>query len=360
MTIPTKVPTLVAGTIACALAIGWGMQTFVPAPGQTAAAPTPGAKAPAAPLVMAGASMIAAPLLQDPSLRDEPVAEFTAAVSLSESTPEMTPEIAIPMPVHGPDLAVTEPTDDAGDDMVARNDTDLMDTGDIAAAPADPLPACDITASADPAPRASVRLSIDAPCLPSSHVTIHHTGLMFSATTDADGHLDVTVPALKDRAVFIVSLGPGFGTVVTADVPDVAHWSRVALQWQGEAGFQIHAREFGADYNTPGHVWSGTPGNPLTGSYLLRLGDGAGALPRMAEVYSFPRGSGLSGLVTLTVETEVTADTCGKRLSAEALEHRDADSLTSRELDLAMPNCAAIGDFLVLNNLVDDLKIAAN
>ena len=109
MTIPTKVPTLVAGTIACALAIGWGMQTFVPAPGQTAAAPTPGAKAPAAPVVMAGASMgasmIAAPLLQDPSLRDEPVAEFTSAVPLSESTPEMTPEIAIPMPVHAPDLA---------------------------------------------------------------------------------------------------------------------------------------------------------------------------------------------------------------------------------------------------------------
>ena len=35
-------------------------------------------------------------------------------------------------------------------------------------------------------------------------------------------------------------------------------------------------------------------------------------------------------------------------------------SLRTREMVLEMPNCTTIGDFLVLNNLLQDLTIAAN
>ena len=34
--------------------------------------------------------------------------------------------------------------------------------------------------------------------------------------------------------------------------------------------------------------------------------------------------------------------------------------LRTQDLTLAMPDCQATGDFLVLNNLLENLKIAAN
>lgn len=320
MTYPSKTSGLVAGTIACALAIGWGTQTFVAR--TQAAVPTHGT-----PVVTA--SMLGVP------------AAAIAGHTVDHDTPAPAPAA----------------------ETVTRSEADLLDTDLLPARPADQLarlPECDITALAVPAPRASVTLTVDAPCYPGAQLSLHHTGLMFSALTDDAGHLSVTVPALRDHAVFILSFDHGPGTVVSADVPDVGHWSRVALQWQGPTGFEIHALELGAGYGDTGHVWAGAPGNPMTGSFLERLGDGTGPDARVAEVYSFPRGSGLNGLVALSVEAEVTAETCARALTAEVLERRDAGTLTSRDLDLTMPNCAAIGDFLVLNNLVDDLKIAAN
>lgn len=247
----------------------------------------------------------------------------------------------------------TEPAD-----VVTRNAMVFPDFADLAATPVNGD--CTLRATANSAPDASVRIAVDAPCNPGQIVTIHHSGLMFTMAAEDDGRVEVTVPAMRSRAVFIIALPDGAGTVVTRDVAGLDQWSRVALQWDGNAAFQIHAREFGADYGTPGHVWAGTPTNPEAGSTLIRLGDGKGDSPRTVEIYSFPQASGRSGIIELTVETEVTADTCGQSQTAEALERTAAGQLTSRDLDLAMPNCSAIGDFLVLNNFIDDLKIDAD
>ena len=46
-------------------------------------------------------------------------------------------------------------------------------------------------------------------------------------------------------------------------------------------------------------------------------------------------------------------------LSLEQLEIRDDKSLRTRNLTLEMPGCTSTGDFLVLNNLVENLTIAA-
>jgi hypothetical protein len=55
----------------------------------------------------------------------------------------------------------------------------------------------------------------------------------------------------------------------------------------------------------------------------------------------------------------VTDRNCGRDISAQSLEMRASGGLRTRELELSIPNCTALGDFLVLNNLMDDLKIAA-
>ncbi len=241
--------------------------------------------------------------------------------------------------------------------------TDALPGGtDVPADPASPRLGCDVMATATPGAMAMVDLQISAPCFINERLTIHHNGMIFTQTTDNSGNVSVNVPALSQQAVFIIAFGDGRGTVALASVPELADFNRVAVQWTGQAGFQLHAREFGAAYGAPGHVWSGLPddGNRQSLGFVTRLGDADTLVPQMAEVYTFPSGvSARAGVVALSVEAEVTAGNCGRDISAQSLELRGNSTLRTRDLEMAMPNCDAKGDFLVLNNLVDDLKIAA-
>lgn len=217
--------------------------------------------------------------------------------------------------------------------------------------------ACPVTAVAVPAPLASAKTVLSAPCYPHARVAVHHSGLMFTAVTDDSGTLMLTVPVLSEQAVFVFELPDGRGAVAAAEVPGLGQADRVALQWTGKAGFEIHALEDGASYGQAGHIWSG--GGSASASHVARFGDPAQPAARMAEIFTFDRSSGADLAVVLSVEAEVTAQNCGRDVSAQALELRAAAPLRSRDLTLTMPDCSAEGDFLVLNNLVQDLTIAA-
>ena len=219
-------------------------------------------------------------------------------------------------------------------------------------------PGCDAGMTAVPVSDAMIELQVTAPCLINERLTVHHSGLMFTAATDQQGMYSVLVPALAAKAVVIVDFTNGADLIAIAQVPELQAFDRVAVQWSGAAGFQMHAREFGAGYGEPGHVWSGSR-DGAEGS-VVRLGEDAGPNSLMAEVYSFPSGiTRQNGEVTLSVETEVTDRNCGRDVSAQSLELRGGGSLRTRDLVLSVPDCGATGDFLVLNNLVEDLKIAA-
>lgn len=234
---------------------------------------------------------------------------------------------------------------------------------EVLAVPADPVVphlGCDIRIQARPATMASVRLTLTAPCNENERIAVHHNGLMFTEVTGHDGTLDVTIPALSEKAVFVVEFDGGTGAVAVTDVPSISQYDRVALQWNGNAGFQIHAREFGASYGEAGHVWSGQLEPSDQGGRMIRLGQADTFNPRLAEIYTFARGAAAqSGTVALTVEAEVTEGNCGRDIAAQSLELRRDATLRTRDLVLSMPDCTATGDFLVLNNLVEDLKVAA-
>ncbi|NUH66889.1 hypothetical protein HTT03_16520 [Sulfitobacter sp. S0837] len=223
---------------------------------------------------------------------------------------------------------------------------------------------CDIEATARASEAAMVELSLEASCLPNERLTVHHNGMIFTETTDDEGQLNVTVPALAEQAVFILAFGNGDGAVAQTTVPDLADYDRVVLQWKGAAGFEIHAREFGADYGEEGHVWSGAPRDMAAavtgkGGFLTRNGNTDVAEPLMAEVYSFPVSTATrDGDIALSVEAEVSQANCGLEIEAQALELRDQGEVTTRNLTLAVPDCDAVGNFLVLNNLLQDLKVA--
>jgi len=96
------------------------------------------------------------------------------------------------------------------------------------------------------------------------------------------------------------------------------------------------------------------------GGYLVRLGGTATDDALMADVYTFPAAmSARNGQVDLSVEAVVTQSNCGQMIEAQTLELRDNSDLRTQSVTLAVPGCDAIGNFMVLNTLLDDLQIAA-
>lgn len=225
---------------------------------------------------------------------------------------------------------------------------------------------CEVLLEAQPLAAAMVDLTLQAPCLPNERATLHHNGMMFSVVTDENGQFSLQVPALAQTAVFIVAFSNGEGAVVTTKAPALEFYDRVVVQWRGATGLQLHAREYGASYGEEGHVWA-KAAREITvaargqGGVLTRHGDEGLAEAQIAEVYTFPSGTAQAdGDVLLSVEAEITAQNCGRDIEAQTLQISANSRLKVQELTLAVPECDAIGDFLVLNNLLNDLTIARN
>lgn len=319
-----------AGTLACAVGIGFIMQN-----GDTAKERY-GAQTPVLDTETVQADVISAVVNADLVLE---VQDITLTSAQTAPLPETS--------------GVTSIGADTGVQLAAANGAlETPAQPDVV-----PLPSCDIVASAQAAPGAMIDLSLSAPCLPNERVNVHHQGLVFTQTTKNDGSLNLSLPALAQDATVIFAFSDGDGAVTSASVDDLDMYNRTALQWRGDAGFQIHAREFGAAYGEDGHVWVGAP---AAQGDLTRLGDATVAEPFMAEIYSFPRMSSTSeGTIDLSVEAEVTRANCGLEIEAQSLEV-SSTGIKTQDLTLAVPDCDALGDFLVLNNLVQDLKVASN
>ncbi|EPX82351.1 hypothetical protein [Salipiger mucosus] len=224
---------------------------------------------------------------------------------------------------------------------------------------------CAIDMSAEPRAGALAVLTVSAPCYASERLTIHHQGLMFTEVMQPDGTLQVDVPVLAERALFIASFDNGEGATATAEVTSLPFYDRVVLQWKGDTGLQLHAREFGADYFTEGHVWAASSGDITRaaqgeGGFFVRLGDDETPGARIAEVYTFPAQTAQrDGTVEISVEAEVTETTCDRTVEAQTLEHHGDAGLKVRDMSLDMPACDSAGDFLLLKNMIEDLTIAA-
>lgn len=234
----------------------------------------------------------------------------------------------------------------------------------LAAAPA-PVD-CTPVLNLSRAPAAMMDMALTAPCNQNARVVIKQSGLTVTGVTDAGGMLKIMIPAMASAAHVTIALPDGIQATADLAVPALADYDRVAVQWQGDDAFQLHAFEFGADYGDAGHVSAATPRTPgyavqASGGFLTRLGNGAVLLPMLAEVYTFPTGHSLrSGVVRLTIEAEVTAKTCGHDLLGETLEVHAGVPVKIVDLTLAMPGCDAAGGYVILNNLLPDVKIARN
>ena len=222
----------------------------------------------------------------------------------------------------------------------------------VAAVIAEP---CGATLDLVALPNAMVSLALAAPCDGAQRVVVRHAGLAFTARTAADGRLVLTLPALEREAVVSVLLPSGTPVEASVTVPESGDVRRFAVQWMADDALQVHAFERGAGYGEPGHVSAIKPDLPnAERGWLTALGDASVDLPMLAEVYTYPR----RGHVDLVVEAAITSATCARELLAETINSVGGEVFVS-DLSVAMPDCVAVGDFLVLKDLVLDPKIAA-
>ncbi|MEM7598695.1 MAG: hypothetical protein AAF382_13455 [Pseudomonadota bacterium] len=285
----------------------------------------------------------------------EPVETQAAAKTINFSGDAPTPPGFAPQPETLPNEPVTVASlDDAPVNSILPRE--------------EPAPsfACDTKAVAITSAAAMVDLIIDANCHKSAGFTVHHNGMMVSGMTDADGLASVMLPALTEKAVFMVTFTGGETVVANAEVTSVQDYDRAIVQWSAFDGLQVHALEYGATYEEPGHVWSGAMGELATaakgeGGFMMRMGEPTPLSTHMIEVYTFPTGTALNeGSIELSLEAVVTEANCGRDLEAQVLQKSGAEPMRARDLILAMPDCDAVGDFLVLKNMFDDLNIARN
>ena len=210
-------------------------------------------------------------------------------------------------------------------------------------------------------PHATIGLSLAAPCDADQRVVIRHAGLAVTGRTDDKGALSMALPGMEPSGRVSVLFANGSQVAGEIALPDAATYRRFAVMWQGDDEFQLHAFENGADYGDPGHVWAGAlhlpvSGQPATGGWMMMLGDASLTLPLRAAVYTFPTLPGPAPVIV--VEAPVVEATCGREMLGELLT-ASGGSTHSDDLTLAMPDCSALGDILVLKNLAPAVKIAA-
>ncbi len=322
--------------------------------------PSAAALTPAEPAATAPAEPVAAATVALPPPADESEAVATApeapALAVAEpETPAPTPELT---PASLPDstAAAAEPLSPvpaALDPVLAQPQSEPAPVAAEAAEMTAPAAACTPAMSLTAAPQAVITVSITAPCRTGERVVLRHAGLALAEKLSPEGKLVLDLPAMQSKGDISVLFPDAEMLRDTVSMPEVAGIHRFAVQWIADDAFQLHAFENGADYGQPGDVWAGSPVSP-NGGFLISLGDPGLDLPMMAQVYTFPAAVEAD----IVIESAVTETTCGREMLGEVLESK-AGTVTSTELTLAMPECDALGDILVLKNPGQDVTLAA-
>lgn len=308
------------------LAAAASAATVLPIAEPAAEAPAEGTAAPVpATDPVATASAVEVPATETPAASD-PATSDPAAITTVSTDPAATPPA-----INASKVAALPP-----------------------ATPTVTADACPITLDVMADPGAMIGITLLAPCNPSERVVLRHAGLAITVATTATGSAFVTVPALETDALVVVRFDDGSEASASVTVPELATLRRFGVQWQNEDAFQVYGLE-GMTTISATNVGTGpADGLPLAGGFLTRLGDASALTPLLAEIYTYPA----TGMADVVVEAAVTAATCGREILGETLASV-AGRVTVTDLSLVMPDCEAVGDFLVLNNLASDLTLAA-
>jgi len=224
--------------------------------------------------------------------------------------------------------------------------------------------ACEVGFTANAAPGAMVDLTLEAPCYADQVVDIFHAGTRFTTHLDDRGLVQISVPALEEDAFFNALFTDGRTEATDILMLTAQDYQRFALFWKGETGFALYALENGAEYGEPGMVSAEQPYDAQRaiageGGFFSSLGEETGAYHTV--VYSWPVRLGDSGPAPeLNIEAEVLQTTCATEITATLLATGATQAPKTSPLFMDVPDCAAVGQYLVLSNPALPVRIAAN
>lgn len=198
------------------------------------------------------------------------------------------------------------------------------------------------TVKMDVAPKrgALLDIAISAPCKPYETVRILHAGLSFDVGLSLTGQAQVTMPAMAYSSEIDTIFEDQTRLSTPVVMPELAEYVRIAVGWD-----HLDARIEG---DAPRFL-------PLD-AYVL--GDGPGRVLQILSHHLDPESR--SGVIRLSVRSEVTAQNCKASQQAQVLQHFPGTPATRYSMELAKPGCHRIGDNLVLKNILPDMKLAAN
>lgn len=226
--------------------------------------------------------------------------------------------------------------------------------------------ACELSANALTETAAMVSLVVHAPCGQNQRALIQHAGIEFTLLADEYGDLSVSIPALERHAEFRISFSDGNEAVVQTEVFTVDAYMRTVLAFEGNTGLALNAFENGAEYFEQGHVTTAQTPDPQAAvtsqtGFMTLLGEDTGLHAKYAHIYSYPADAlDDDTAVRLLVEAEITEQNCGKPIVGKAIQTIRDEQSSEVDLTLTMPECDAIGTFLLLKNFVQDLTLAQN
>ncbi|MDB5659044.1 MAG: hypothetical protein JWS10_1659 [Cypionkella sp.] len=232
------------------------------------------------------------------------------------------------------------------------------------------VPAVPLKTGSDPCPvalnlasseNALIEVNLLSPCHASERVVVKHAGLTFTAKTSPKGALLTDLPALVQNAEVEVMFKDNTSVSAKVLVPELASLRRFAVQWQQDDAFQLHAFEDTSEFGGAGDVSASMPhapatGVPAKGGFMTVLGDASTTLPMLAQVYTYPKNT--TTKPEILIEAAVTKATCGREMLGQTLL-TTAGAVKISDMSLEMPDCNAVGDYLVLKNLVPDMTIAS-
>jgi hypothetical protein len=193
---------------------------------------------------------------------------------------------------------------------------------------------------------AMIDVALAAPCNAGERIVLRHGGISFTAQTDPEGRLALSLPALESEALVAVYFEGSDIALATVKVPEAAQVTRFAVQIPYP--LQVVLKETQVD---PGHA-----GLAARSGGIVALGSDAVFLPMLAQVYTFP-GIDL-GSAHVSAEVRVTDQTCSRSFVVET-RISQGGAVTAGTLPVRLPICGTSDGIMLLKNLVPDLTLAA-
>ncbi|HRY05741.1 MAG TPA: hypothetical protein P5114_01340, partial [Hyphomicrobiaceae bacterium] len=186
----------------------------------------------------------------------------------------------------------------------------------------------DLKVATQPQPAGRLEIKLQSTCLVGRPVTFIYAGYQFQRTMGENGELTFLLDMFEGAAPLALKLEDGATINIDTSGVNFAQVSKVAVLWSAPINLDLHAFEYLAPRNGPGHVWSKSPASVESALSAAREGSrgrgflstedaGTGTGPHV-EVYTFLHNKNQhNGAITLMIDYETRGDVpngdyCGK------------------------------------------------